>query len=82
MSSTNPTDAVSRPTTWSEPSLTDWISAGAAIVSTIAVIWALFYARRQVYVWRTEARQRRRAEVAEDAHAALYPPGQCVFEEG
>lgn len=78
MSSTNSTDTVSGPTIWSEPSLTDWISAGAATVSTIVVILALFYAKRQINVWRTEARQRRRAEVAEDVLAAAHSAADAI----
>ncbi len=78
MSSTISTDTASRPTIWSEPSLTDWISAGAAIVSTIVVIWALLYAKRQISVWKTEAQQRRRAEVAEDLLAAAHGAADVI----
>lgn len=53
-----------------EPSITDWISAVSSIGSTAAVIVGLIFAYRQIGIWKTEARNRRCAEVAEDLIAA------------
>jgi hypothetical protein len=53
-----------------DPSIADWLAAISSAVSTIAVVGGLFYAHNQIGVWRTEARSRRRAEIAEDVLAA------------
>ncbi|MBK0399819.1 hypothetical protein H0I76_11510 [Limibaculum sp. M0105] len=50
--------------------LTDWISAAASIASAGAVIWGLRFAKDQLSIWKTEARDRRQAEVAEELWAA------------
>lgn len=55
-----------------DQSLFDWISLGSSIFSTLAVIVGLYYAYKQITVWKVDARARRRAEVAEDLLAAAH----------
>ena len=59
-------------TWWTGPFVTDWIVAVSALVSAVAVVWALAYARKEISAWRDEARGRRRAQVAEDVLAAAH----------
>ncbi len=47
----------------------EWINAISSAISAGAVSFGLVFAYKQVSLWRTEARDRRRAEVAEDLMA-------------
>ncbi len=50
--------------------ITDWISAGSSVVSTVLVMVGLLLAYKQIGIWKEEARHRRRAESAEGLLAA------------
>ena len=54
-----------------ETSFPEWIAAIANIVTAVAVACGVYVARRQLDIWRQEARQKRQAEVAEDALVAV-----------
>jgi hypothetical protein len=53
-------------------SVTDWISATASVISALGVLIGLAFAWRQLHNWRSQSRNIRRAEVAEDIIGAAH----------
>jgi hypothetical protein len=54
------------------PSVTDWISSISSFVSAVAVVCGLIFARQQLNSWRTEAKETRKRELAEEVWATAH----------
>lgn len=54
------------------PTAIEWVSAIANVGTAVAVIVGVVIARQQLNSWRSEARERRRADAAEKLIAAAY----------
>ena len=50
----------------SDPSITDWISAVTGVVGTAGLFVGFFFAWKQLAAWKHEARETKRAFIAED----------------
>lgn len=54
------------------PSITDWISAISGFVGAVGILVGFLFAKWQINAWRSEARDKRRSEVAEELILAVH----------